>query len=343
MSIRIRTTPSLAGRVLSLFALSLALAACGSDGVAPTPLPGESLAIVLPSPEQYEGDEATLRAVRVTAGRDTITLHNAVWSASDPTRADLSPTGGVIFLRPGQVTISAKVDSRTISRVFDIKRLSVQKVTLLPSAAWLALGEVMVLGVKLEGDGGRRVIGRAVTLSSDNPAVASIDAAGRVHAHSAGRVTLRATADGVSGTTEVEVRDLNAVLELRSVDGSRLPLLVAADTVTWNGEREYHEVFIELGRLTLTGNPTPRYAVFIRYVEYVVTGPVGQRTYVRRNAWSENDHGLVTLDARGDYVFTSEYIHPLQHTGIPDGNGVQMRFRIPGSDTHLQLAFRKPL
>ncbi len=330
-------------RTLSLVVFSAALVACGSDSVAPIPAPGESLAILMPAGDQYEGDDATLRAVRLTAGGDTIGVTNAAWSVSDPTRAELWPTGGVTFLKPGQVTITARVGTQSAARLIDVKRLTVQQVTLLPAGLQLALGEVAVLGVKVQGEGGRLVTGRAVTLTSDNPTIASIDAAGRVHANAAGRATLRATAEGVSGTTEIEVRDANAVLELWRVDGARLPLRVASDTVTWDGVREYHEVFIEYGSLALTGNPTPRYGVVIRYVEYLVTGPVGQRNYQLRNAWSEHDRGLVTLDARGDYLFTSEYIYPLHHTGIPDGTGVQMRFRIPGDDTHLQLAFRKPL
>ncbi len=335
-------TASAVLRAVARPVLLAALAACGTDATSPPLVVPPPLAIVGPAGDVYEGDDATLRVVRVTAGGDTLPVTATVWSVSDTTRAELGAGGFVTFLKPGTVTITVQAGTAWAYRTFTVKRLTVQQVTLLPNGLQLALGEVAMLGVRVQGEGGRLATGRLVTLTSDDPAIASIDAAGRVHANAAGRATLRATAEGVSGTTVVEVRDANAVLELWRVDGARLPLLVATDTVTWNGVREYHEVFIEYGSLALTGNPTPRYGVVIRYVEYLVTGPVGQRNYVIRNAWSEHDRGLVTLDARGDYLFTSEYIFPLQHTGIPNGDGVEMRFRIPGDDTRLQLTFRKP-
>lgn len=334
---------SAAFRAVTLAAVIATVTACGSDSISPPLVVPSPLAIVGLAGDVYEGDEAALRAVRITAVGDTVAVDGATWTVSDPTRAELGAGGEVVFLKPGTVTIAVQAGTQWAHRTISVKRLTVQQVTLLPAGLQLALGEVAILGVKVDGEGGRRVLGRPVTLSSDNPAVASIDAAGRVHANAPGRATLRATADGVSGTTEVEVRNANAVLELWRVDGARLPLRVAADTVTWNGVREYHEVFIEYGSLALSGSPVPRYGVVIRYVEYLVTGPEGQRRYVIRNAWSEHDRGLVTRDARGDFVYTSEYIYPLQHTGIADGTGVQMRFRIPGDDTHLQLAFRNPL
>lgn len=329
-------------RAATLAALAGVLGACDADVTPPPPVGAPSLAIVGSSSEVYEGDDATLRLVRVTAVGDTIPVAGSTWSVSDASRAELGDGGSVTFLKPGAVTIEAQAGGTRVSRSFTVRRLTVQQVTLLPAGLQLARGEVAVLGVKVQGEGGRLVTGRAVTITSDDPTIASIDAAGRVHANAAGRATLRATAEGVSGTTVVEVRDANAVLELWRVDGARLPLLVASDTVTWDGVREYHEVFIEHGSLAMTGNPTPRYGVVIRYVEYAVTGPAGQRNYQIRNAWSEHDRGLVTLDARGDYLFTSEYVSPLQHTGIPNGDGVEMRFRIPGDDTRLQLTFRKP-
>jgi len=342
MHARASSTAAIRAGILPL--LLAALAACGDDATSPPPpITAPRLAIVGAPGDVFEGDVAALRAVRITGVSDTVAVEGATWAVDDASRAELGAGGVVTFLKPGGVTITVRAGAQSVSRTFGVKRLTVQQVTLLPAGLQLAKGEVAVLGVKVQGEGGRLVIGRAVTLASEHPAIAIIDAAGRVHAVAPGRATIRATADGVVGTAVVEVRDESAMLELSRVDGGRLPLLTDADTVEWDGVREYHEVFIERGTLVLTGGSTPRYAIDVKYVQYHVTCPVGQRSYRIRAVWNERDFGVVTRDARGDLVMTSEFISPLQHTAVPDNDGVQVRYRIPGDFSYLQLSFRKPL
>ncbi len=329
-------------RRLAIAAAAIALIACGSDGAnAPIPVTRASLTIQLPDGEWYPGDVVTLRALVRDATGEVVPDAPVTWSVSSAAHVELASDGAATLLKPGRVTVTARHGSVAESDEITIRPLFVNQVTVSPSALQLRVGDASPLGVRVSGAGGRDVPGRVVTLSSDNATIAFIDAAGRVHAVAPGVTTVRARADGVTGTARVEVAHEPAVRSLSRVDGSRLPLLVAADTVSWDGVREYHEVFIEGGELTLSGAGTPRYAIDIRYAEYVVTGPAGQRDYRLLHLSREADFGLVTLDARGDYRFTSEWIAPLHHTASAVSGGIEVRFRVPGDDTYLTLLYRR--
>ncbi|HYW31136.1 MAG TPA: Ig-like domain-containing protein, partial [Gemmatimonas sp.] len=183
--------------------------------------------------------------------------------------------------------------------------------------------------------------GRPVTITSDNPGVATIDASGRVRAVSIGEARIRAVAEGVVGTKVFRVVGEPAIFELRRSSGAVLPLLVASDTVEWNGVKEYHEVYMESGRLRLTGGAQPRYEVDIRYAEYKVTNVNGVRGLVLRRTDRTFDRGIVAYDSRGDLQMTSEYISPLSHTATAVAGGMQVQFRIPGDDQVLDLFYRR--
>lgn len=327
-------------RYASALLLALAAIACGDDG-ATAPAQPRTITVALPTVDLFEGDTVTLRATVRDASGAEVPGAPVNWTVSDTLRAAVASNGIVTLFAPGAVTVTARTGSIAASRTLDIRRLSVQLVTVLPTTLQLGTGDVVVLGVRVQGEGGRDALGRLATITSDDPAIASIDAAGRVHAVAPGITTIRATVEGVTGTAEVEVRAENATLSLARVGGVPLPLPISADTVTWNGTREYHETFIEGGDLKLSGGATPRYAINVRYAEYLVTGPAGARTYTLRLAWREDDFGVVEYDARGDLRMLSEYISPLQHSASGVSGGIQVRFRIPGDDTWLDLYYRR--
>jgi len=320
----------------------IAAVACGDSDSSTGPAPGPSIMITAPAGTVFEGDVVALSAVVRDAEGDEVPGAPISWSVNDATFADIAPNGTVTALRPGTVRITAT--SGTLSGSYDmpIAPLVVQQVTVLPGTLQLARHEIRLVGVRVQGQGGRDIMGRVVTITSDNPAVALIDPSGRVRAVNPGTTLVRATADGVSGTAQVEVTADDAVLTLSRIGGARLPLLVAADSVTWNGVREYHEVYAELGQLKLSGAAQPRYELDIRYAEYnVITAPGGQRTLELRLTSREFDRGIIQYDARGDLSMISELISPLSHTASPTSDGFLVRFRIPGDDEILDLLYRR--
>lgn len=321
--------------------LALAVLAACSDSPVTQPLPNPSLTIVPPAGTIYEQDAVTYVATVKDANGNTIPNANVHWSANDPTRADVSTGGVVLMLKPGNVTITARSGQHTASVVANVQPLTVLSVKVLPDSLRLGRGDITAVGVRVEGIGGRTILGRLVTITSDDPTIATIDAAGRVRAVAAGTTRVRATADGVSGTANLTVLAEDASLSLYQLNGVRLPAFITGDSVTVFGVREYHEVFAEGGDLVLSTLGRPRYRVDIRYAEYNVRTVNGTKVYELRHTSREQDFGGVQYDARGDLLMTSEYISPLSHTAIPDASGFSVRYRIPGTDEYLNLRYRR--
>lgn len=202
-------------------------------------------------------------------------------------------------------------------------------------------GETVAATATVRDAAGAEVVGAAIGWSVSDSLRASVTADGKVTFHAPGTVTVTARSGTLAADRTVEVRPQPGTLALARVDGAKLPLLIASDSVHWNDAREYHEIYIEGGDFVLTGEATPRYRIAVKYVEYDVRGPAGARTYTPRLAWRENDFGLVELDAGGALRLTSEYVAPLRHTAIGVNGGWQVRFRIPGDDIFLDLLFRR--
>ena len=321
--------------------LAAATLSAGCTDSATVPVPAPSVSIAGVSQQVFVGDVVTMRAVVRNAAGEEVPA-TVTWSVADPTMAELAANGTLTALKPGTVQVGAKYGSASATYDLPITRLTVGQVSVLPQFLALDRGDVVPVGVRVQGEGGRDVHGRIVVITSDDPTIATIDASGRVRAVSAGATNIRATADGVSGTARVEVAPRDAALTLSRIGGGRLPLLVHADSVWFDGVREYHETYVEGGTLTLSGAQQPRYEVDIRYVEYAVVIVNGQRTSMHVRLHSrEYDRGIVAYDSRGDLAMTSEYISPLAHTASPVSGGVQMRFRVPGENRTLDLFYRR--
>jgi hypothetical protein len=320
--------------------LFAALAACG-DSSTTQPRPLGSITIAPPAGTIYEQDVVTFVATVRDASGNTVPGATIEWSASDPTRAEVGENGVVMLLKAGAVTITARSGALVATRVVDAQQLTVLAVKVLPDSLRLGRGDIRGVGIRVEGQGGRTIIGRLVTITSDDPTNATIDAAGRVRAIAAGTTNVRATADGVSGTAKLTVIAADATFPLHQYDGVRLPAFVTGDSVTVFGVREYHEVFAEGGDLVLSTVGGSRYQVSIQYAEYNVRTVNGTKVYELRHTSREQDFGAVQYDARGDLLMTSEYISPLSHTAIPDATGFSVRYRIPGTDQYLNLRYRR--
>lgn len=338
-------------RINSIFCAVLLAAApfatgCGGDAATsePTPQPSQArVVITLSATELYEGDVVTASGVVYDRLGAVVPGATIAWSVSDPRLGEVGADGVITLLRAGALQVTATAGAITQSTTITVRPLLVQSVTINPGTAMLRLehGDIVPLGVHVQGQGGRTVLGRAVTLTADDPSVAVVDPSGRVRAVSAGTTTLRATADGITGTLRVEVSATNAVLQLTHAGLTRLPMLVHADSVVWDGVREYHEVYLETGELKLLGGAQPRYEVTVRYAEYDVRMVNGRRQMIVRKTQGDDDRGIVQFDARGDLLMTSESTASLRHTASVESGGVRVVFRTPGDNNVLNLFYRR--
>jgi len=200
-------------------------------GVMVTPRPSVSVAVSPTSASVAAGDTIILSAtVRDATGR-VIRFPSVTWTSSAPAVATVAPNGAgnlgagvatVTGVSPGSATITATSGTASgTAAVTVIPPQPVASVTVTPASAAVVVQGKVQLAATLRDANGRTLSGRLVTWTSDNPAVATVDANGVVTGVSLGSAAVTATSEGVSGTASVTVELLVPVLafvSLRDLD-----------------------------------------------------------------------------------------------------------------------------
>jgi len=145
-----------------------------------------------------------LRAVPINA--DSNWVQQAVtWSSSDDGKATVDATGLVTTKGGGDVTISASVAGKTGS--FDLNiQYPVGTVTITGNVPSIRKEGAVSLTAAVLGTDGQPAIGRSVSWSSSNTAVATVSQSGFVAGLTEGTTTISATSEGVSGSVIVTVQ-----------------------------------------------------------------------------------------------------------------------------------------
>ena len=326
---------------------AIGMLAC-SDAAAPRPIRA-AVTILAITDSVFEGDVVRLTAVVLDDSGAEVAGAPVSWTTSDTTLATDAGEGRFALLRPGTVRITARSAAVTGTYELVIGRLVVKRVDLSPAALSLGRGDRMQISARVFGQGDRAITGRPVTFTSDDPLVAVIGTAGSdvagpgfLIATGPGSTTIRATVDAVTGTAPVGVVIADTTFALTHYNGAPVPVLVAADTVLFNGVPEFAEVYAEPGTLVLSGLMQLRYRLEVRYSQYRVvrTGDTVERQL--RFQSGEFDRGLVTVGAGGSLSMLSEFIGPhLEHTAAREPDGFLVRYRIPGDDSFLDLRYRR--
>jgi hypothetical protein len=342
----IRGAPAnMVGRVALFFFAAVGMIAC-SDAAAPRPA-APTVRIVPVADSAFEGDVVRLSAVVDDSGAE-VTGAPVTWSVSDTTLATSAGDGSFVLLKPGTARITARIGSAAGTYDLVIGRLAVKRVDLTPGTMNLGRGDRLQVSARVLGQGDRVINGRTVTFTSDDSLVAVIGSPGNVVggpgfliAVGPGSTTIRASVDGVTGTAHASVVIADTTFALSLYNGSPLPVLIAADTILFNGVPEFDEVYAESGTLVLSGLMQLRYQLDVRYSQYHVvrTGDTVSREL--RFQQREFDRGLANVGTNGNLAMTSEFIFPLDHTAAPQPDGFQVHYRIPGSDSFLDLRYRR--
>jgi hypothetical protein len=271
------------------------------------------------------------------------------WSVSDTTLAKVT-AATIALLKPGQVRISAQSNGATGTYDLTISHLVVSQVELTPDSLHLGRGDRMQMIARVTGQGGREITGRHITFSSDDEQVAiigspenSVGGPGFLIAAGPGATTLRATVDGVTGTAHVDVVVADTNFTLSHFNGTAVPVLVAADSVVFDGQTEFDEVYVDGGTLVLSGLQQLRYALTVHVSQYHVfqTGDTVQRE-LRFQLNAEVDRGIVTVGTNGSITMLSEFIGPhLEHTATLTADGYLVHFHEPGDDFVSDLQYRR--
>ncbi len=178
---------------LTLVALSCALAACSKDDsnpVAPRIIPTVHELDIVPTTATLRVGETLIMTVHIRA--DSGADRTVLWSSADPRRATVSPTGIVTAVSEGPVVITASAKARpelAKSAALSITPgRTVRTLRATPENVTLQIGETQQVAVNVTADEG---VDRSVTYTSNNPTVATADAAGLITAVAAGAAAIR--------------------------------------------------------------------------------------------------------------------------------------------------------
>lgn len=177
-------------------------------------LPGGVVSVRLTAPKTLlkVGDTVRVRAEPLDGQGRVIAAPEPIWASSDSTRARVTPFGLALGVgAPGQVSITATISGITGTLAFTTAEAAIGRIEVTPDSALLAPGSTVAFQAAVFDEFGGRDTTRTVTWSLFPEApTGSIDATGRFTALVDGRVTVRATTGGVTGTAEVEVNQVAA-------------------------------------------------------------------------------------------------------------------------------------
>jgi uncharacterized protein YjdB len=190
----------------------LALGACTGDTAGPVAV--ASVQVQASQMQVLPGGSLQLTATARDAAGNVLD-RPVEWSAQHPALAGVDGSGRVTAIAPGAATIVARSGTASGELVITVLPHPVASVTLAPDTATLAPGGTRQLAAATKDAGGNALTGRAVSWTSSNTAVATVDAGGVVTAHADGTAAIRAASEGVqSAPATVTVRTPIASLAL---------------------------------------------------------------------------------------------------------------------------------
>lgn len=176
-------------------------------------------------------DSATMKAAETLQLRievlnkddKPISQRSVTWRSTMPTVANVNGSGFVVSGSPGQTTITAEVDGVVGESVITVTDVPVDAVRFVsPDPMLIELGQELPARVTIEDAAGVELTNRQVAWSTDDAAIAEVDAQGRVLGVSLGMTTLVAEVEGVRATAAVEVVPQPVMAMLIRPDGGTL-------------------------------------------------------------------------------------------------------------------------
>src|SRR6266852_2771844 len=151
------------------------------------------------------GTKLQFKAVVKDANGQPLTDPIKHWYAAPFDSAAAEQTGEVTFVQPGEITVEAVIGKKIGYAHVTVGRPHVVRIDVYSPSAPLAAGATHRLTATPRNAYGDPRTDIALTWTSENPSIASVDAAGLVHALKPGEAKIRAAGDGVTGETSVRV------------------------------------------------------------------------------------------------------------------------------------------
>jgi uncharacterized protein YjdB len=253
-----------------------------------------------------EGEAATVRvgaalalhAEALAADGSALGGRTFAWRTSNGAVANVTIDGFVTGVAAGTARMTVLVEGQEAEIAVQVLP-NVLRVEMNPEDLFLILGETDDIQARVIGDGDH-VLDLPVTWTSSDESVATVSASGRVTTRQAGLTLIRATADGVVGTTVLVVGE-QAGFELMQVNGQPVP----ADMFTRpeaGGTARYRA---QAGELRIRDDG--RYEQFFWFLVFRENAPMETAGYTTIGEWSfEEATGTYFLqDSQGHPAFTA--------------------------------------
>ncbi len=150
------------------------------------------------------GQTAVLTATTKTADGTVVTGRTITYASDNTGIARVSTTGVVTGVSSGTAVITATSEGRSATTAVTVQP-AVYSVLVSPSLVLIRRNSTVQLTAAAYDGNNNRIFGRAVTWSSDDETVATVDANGLVTARLAGVVRIKATIDGRSDSSVITV------------------------------------------------------------------------------------------------------------------------------------------
>jgi uncharacterized protein YjdB len=188
------------------------------------------------------------------------------WSTSDPAIATVNGTGQVTGVAVGQATITAASEGKSGSTELSVSAVPVASVEVTPSEAEIAVGAAVQLTATAKDAGDAVLPDRPAAWTSSDPAVAQVNATGRVTGVVAGTAAITATIEGKTASASISVvqqavatvevspnpasvavqQNLQLTVTLKAADGTEL----TGRTVEWETSNQAIATVNQSGRVT---------------------------------------------------------------------------------------------
>lgn len=199
----------------------------------PTP-PASTVKTVEISPATTEaevGKPLKFTAIARDASGNPVNEKPSVWFAAPFDLAAANDDGTVSFFQPGEVMVGAIVGGKPGFLRFKVKPTPVTSIDVVPLARPLVVGGTSKLSATARASNGNPRTDVPIIWTSDNPSVATVDAAGVVTAVAPGRAILRAASG--SGNATVAVNVVKSTLTGLSIE-PRTAMARTGDVVHFN-------------------------------------------------------------------------------------------------------------
>jgi len=178
----------------------------GTATVVVIAVPVASVTVSPPSKTMTVGDTATFSATTKDAQGHVLTGRAIAWSSDNTAVATVDSTGLVTAVAAGSANITATSEGQSGSSAVTVNPVPVGSVIVKPQDTTMTVGDSAQFSAQTLDSKGNPLTGRDVAWSTSDKKIAKVSATGVVQAVKASpSVTIRATSEGVDGSTSLMV------------------------------------------------------------------------------------------------------------------------------------------